>query len=223
MDLLCTQETTEASDKVSNRALSAANAYDTKLAGQPDLNHLSVVQNADIVMSLLQRYISTALLPLAGSAVTLRREMTIFTNHVFNKTESKLNQITTKTMDNVLSWLSLLLGRQKKNEFKLRNDEFITVNSDACVQSCGFMDHVRSAVMANLSGKNQENFLTEVGLAFHGYDDCQSRVLSMASRLTLHCPSLLMDHFKKYPVSATGGFALTKCDVPVHLGHQGCC
>lgn len=118
-------------------------------------------------MSLLQRYISTALLPLAGSVVTLRREMTIFTNHIFNTTESKLNQITTKIMSNILTWLSAILAKQKKNEYKLKNDDLITVNSEACIQSCAFMEHVRAAVTNNLSGKNQESFLTEVGLAFH--------------------------------------------------------
>lgn len=147
-------------------ALAAANAFDLKM-GEPNLENLGVVQSADIVMSLLQRYVSTALLPLAGSVVTLRREMTIFTNHVFNKSENKLNQITTRIMDNILAWLTTLLTRQKKTDYKLRNDDLITVNSEACVLICQFLEHVRGAVTSNLSGKNQESFLTEVGLAFH--------------------------------------------------------
>lgn len=149
-----------------DRALTAANSYDSRSA-EPDLNLLSVVHNADVVMSFLKRYVSTALLPLAGSAVTLRREMTLFTTHIFNKTEHKLNQISTKVLDNILAWLTTLLGRQKKTDYRTRNDDLITVNSDACVQCCAFLKKVLAAVNARSSGKNREHLLTEIGLAFH--------------------------------------------------------
>lgn len=52
-----------------------------------------------MIMHLWQRYISTALVPLAGSSVTVRREMVIFNNHVVVRIEGKVNAIVQRTTD----------------------------------------------------------------------------------------------------------------------------
>jgi len=51
------------------------------------------------------------------------------------------------------------------------------------------LEKVQSMAKQNLSGKNLEIFFTEIGVAFH---------------------SLLLDHLRKFPVSATGGLMLAK-------------
>jgi len=51
------------------------------------------------------------------------------------------------------------------------------------------LEKVRDAARQNLGGKNLEVFLTEIGIAFH---------------------SLLLEHLRKFPVSATGGLMLAK-------------
>ncbi|KAM0792876.1 hypothetical protein ACM66B_002639 [Microbotryomycetes sp. NB124-2] len=158
---------------------------------EPDLGPLRVIKNADIIMHLWQRYIATALVPLAGTSVTIRREMGIFNNHVSVRIEGKVNAIAQKTTDAVLSWISNLLSKQKKTDFKPRNDNeaFSKINTEPCVAVCDFLVKVRDATTAGLSGKNLEVFLTEVGVTFH---------------------TLLLEHFKKFPISATGGLMLTK-------------
>lgn len=50
-------------------------------------------------MHLWQRYISTALVPLAGTSVTVRREMGIFNNHVVVRIEGKVNSIVQRSTD----------------------------------------------------------------------------------------------------------------------------
>ncbi|KAK4049397.1 Exocyst complex component 5 [Microbotryomycetes sp. JL201] len=158
---------------------------------EPDLGPLRVIKNADIIMHLWQRYIATALVPLAGTSVTIRREMGIFNNHVSVRIEGKVNVIAQKTTDAVLSWISILLSKQKKTDFKPRNDNeaFSKINTEPCISVCDFLVKVREAATEGLSGKNLEVFLTEVGVTFH---------------------TLLLDHFKKFPISATGGLMLTK-------------
>jgi len=91
----------------------------------------------------------------------------------------------------VISWLSLQLGKQKKNDFKPRNDDlsFARVNTEPCIACCDMLEKVRDAARQNLGGKNLEVFLTEIGVAFH---------------------SLLLEHLRKFPVSATGGLMLAK-------------
>jgi exocyst complex component 5 len=71
----------------------------------------------------------------------------------------------------VLSWLAAQLAKQKKNDFKPRNDDlsFARVNTEPCVSCCETLEKVRDAAKASLSGKNLEAFLTEIGVAFHAY------------------------------------------------------
>lgn len=51
------------------------------------------------------------------------------------------------------------------------------------------LETVLDAAKQNLSGKNLEVFLTEIGVAFH---------------------SLLLEHLRKFPVNDTGGIILAK-------------
>ncbi|KDE05767.1 hypothetical protein MVLG_03858 [Microbotryum lychnidis-dioicae p1A1 Lamole] len=164
-------------------------SYDAKT--EPDLGPMSVCRLADMIMHLWQRYIATALVPLAGTSVTVRREMNIFNNHVSVRIEQKINTIVQRTTDGIVSWLSHLLSKQKKLDFKPRNDNeaFSKINTEPCLLVCDFLVKVREAAVASLSGRNCEVFLTEVGVTFH---------------------TLLLEHLKKFPISATGGLMLTK-------------
>ncbi|KAM0751654.1 Sec10-domain-containing protein [Meredithblackwellia eburnea MCA 4105] len=170
-------------------ALHTISLYDSK--SEPDLGPIKVIRLADMIMHLWQRYISTALVPLAGSSVTVRREMTIFNNHVVVRIEGKVNAIVQRTMDSIVTWLTILLAKQKKLDFKPKNDDmaFARINTEPCLLVCDFLVKVREAAVASLSGRNVEVFLTELGVTFH---------------------TLLLDHLKKFPISATGGLMLTK-------------
>lgn len=81
-------------------ALHQISLYDAK--SEPDLAPLSVIRTADMIMQLWQRYIATALVPLAGSSVTVRREMGIFNNHVVVRIEGKVNDIVQRSTDGKL-------------------------------------------------------------------------------------------------------------------------
>ena len=71
---------------------------------------------------------------------------------------------------------------------------------------CETLEKVRDAAKENLSGKNLEVFLTEIGTAFLGY----ASPTLLSSRLLIRVYSLLLEHLKKFPVSATGGLMLAK-------------
>ncbi|GAA5978973.1 hypothetical protein JCM10908_002753 [Rhodotorula pacifica] len=158
---------------------------------EPDLSPLLVIRQADMIMHLWQKYISTALVPLAGTSVTVRREMGIFNNHVRVRIEGKVNSIVQRCLDAIVNYLSTVLGKQKKGDFKPKNDElaFARLNTEPCLLACDFLGKVREVTNEALTGRNAEVFLTEVGVTFH---------------------SLLLEHLKKFPVSAIGGLMLTK-------------
>lgn len=69
----------------------------------------------------------------------------------------------------IISYLSLLLAKQKKADFKPKNDDiaFARLNTEPCLLACDFLAKVREAALGALSGRNAEIFLTEVGVTFH--------------------------------------------------------
>lgn len=164
-------------------------AADSK--SEPTLQPLTIIRSIDLICHLWQQYVNIALLPLASSSVTIRRELVVFNNQTINRLESGANSLLQRVTDTIVSWLSLQLTKQKKNDFKPRNDDlsFARVNTEPCIACCETLEKVRDAANQNLSGKNLEVFLTEVGVAFH---------------------SLLLEHLRKFPVSATGGLMLAK-------------
>ncbi|THV08349.1 exocyst complex component Sec10 [Dendrothele bispora CBS 962.96] len=164
-------------------------AADTK--SEPNLQPMSVLRSVDLICHLWQQYVNTALLPLASSSVTIRREMVVFNNQTVSRLDGGANHLMQKLADNIVAWLSLQLTKQKRNDFKPRNDDlsFARVNTEPCVACCDMLEKVRDSAKASLSGKNLEIFLTEVGVTFH---------------------SLLLEHLRKFPVSPTGGLMLAK-------------
>ncbi|KAF8514881.1 exocyst complex component Sec10 [Hysterangium stoloniferum] len=170
-------------------SLTRLETRDPKL--EPDLSPLSTLRTADMVCHLWQQYVNIALMPLSSSSVTIRREMVIFNNQTISRVEGCANALLQRVTDSVISWLTVQLNKQKRNDFKPRNDDlsFARVNTEPCEACCETMEKVRDAAKLNLTGKNLEVFLTEVGVTFH---------------------TLLLDHLKRFPVSATGGLMLAK-------------
>ncbi|CAE6391420.1 Exocyst complex component SEC10 [Rhizoctonia solani AG-1 IB] len=157
----------------------------------PDLSGLAIIRCTDLICHLWQQYINIALLPLASSSVTLRREMSIFSSQTISRIEGATNTLMQKIIDAVLVHLASQLSKQKKNDFKPRNDDlsFARVNTDPCTACCEMLDKFRDAAKENTSGKNLEYLLTEVGTSFH---------------------SLLLEHLRKFSVNETGGIMLAK-------------
>ncbi|CBQ67730.1 related to exocyst complex 100 kDa component [Sporisorium reilianum SRZ2] len=249
-------------------ALAAATAQDIRGTTVPDpCAAMALVRSVELILSLWQHYVNTALLPLASTSVTSRREMMIFNNHNLLRVEGKCDALMQKVADNIVGFLANRLATQKKNDFTPKNDDlaFARQNTEPCVACSEALEKVQQAARANLSlsssrmltstsgtinvrgspktaqrpgssrairgaasmdgsegagarvswadadangdaggdddddddeqhrrshlSRNAETFLTEIGVAFHG---------------------LLLDHLRKYTVSAAGGIMLTK-------------
>jgi hypothetical protein len=173
-------------------ALTHATSLDARGTVMPTLRDLNVVRQAELILQLWQHYINTALLPLASSSVTFRREMTLYNSHLLLRVEGKCDAVVQKVTDNVINYLAGRLSTQKKNDFTPKNDElaFSRINTDPCLAIVDALEKVEQTARTGLGpGKNCEQFLTEIGVAFHG---------------------LLLDHLRKFTISAAGGIMLTK-------------
>lgn len=110
--------------------------------------------------------------------------MVIFNNQTVSRIEGAANALLNRLTDckyklyyiyfpklsfvtAIVAYLSAQLVKQKKTDFRPRNDELSFVNTEPCDACCVFLAKVRDAAKKNLSGKNLEAFLTEIGVSFN--------------------------------------------------------
>jgi hypothetical protein len=80
-----------------SRATARLDNADTKL--EVDLSPLSVLKPVDQLCHLWQRYTATAISPLAGPSVLIRREMGTSNSHTLVRLEGKVNSVIQKAVD----------------------------------------------------------------------------------------------------------------------------
>ncbi|KAL2914341.1 Exocyst complex component 5 [Polyrhizophydium stewartii] len=164
-------------------------AADTKV--EPDLGHLQIAKTTTRVLQIFQLQFQTQLLPLLAGSPALHREMILFKNELFSSLEQKVNALLQGKIAVASAWLEVLLSRQKKTDFKPR-DDIVAVNTLAtpvCNQIVEYVRRIKDEAEESLDGENLEAYLTEIGVSLH---------------------SLLLDHFRRFPVSYAGGLVLTK-------------
>lgn len=66
---------------------------------EPNLQPLSVLKSVDLICHLWQQYVNTAILPLASSTVTIRREMVVFNNQAVSRLEGGVNHLIHRATD----------------------------------------------------------------------------------------------------------------------------
>ncbi|ORX98920.1 exocyst complex component Sec10 [Basidiobolus meristosporus CBS 931.73] len=158
---------------------------------EPDLKWLETLQLASSLIHLIQNHFQTIVMPLLTSSASIYRDAITYKNNFMTSLESKLNGIIQKTIDVIGAWLNTILSRQKKNDFRLRDDdiEFIGMATQPCTQCIDFLKRTCTVANRTLDGHNLEMFLLEVGVNFYG---------------------LLLAHFKKFTVNALGGLVVSK-------------
>ncbi|CAD6890336.1 unnamed protein product [Tilletia laevis] len=179
-------------DTALESAVALVTSQETRGLQLPDISTpLVVIRQAGLFAELWSQYVNMAVLPLAATSVTTRREMIIFNSGHATRVESKCDEILQRVTDNIVAYLAARLATQKRTDYNPKNDDFAftRMNTEPCSACIEALSKVQTAARANLSGKNAEVFLSEVGVTFH---------------------SLMLDHLKKFAVSATGGLMLTK-------------
>lgn len=158
---------------------------------EPDLSHLPKIRPAVTITSMMHRFITTVLIRLAEGNTTVRRGMEAQTKVGIEGIEKKTNSIMKSAMDVVINWTSKsLANNQKKTDFRPKDEGIIdSLQSSTCLGICTFLDRVAVLAKQTIDGQNLEVFSSELALAIHG---------------------LLFEHFKKFPVNATGGLMVTK-------------
>ncbi|KAJ3252097.1 Exocyst complex component 5, partial [Borealophlyctis nickersoniae] len=153
----------------------------------PDLTTpLSIVHVSTHILQLLQIHFQKSILPAITLSPTTHRDMVVYKNDFMSAVEYRLNVLLQKVIDAVTNWLAALLAKQKKFDYRPKEEGGVGISVTACAD---FLLKVNEAAKKYLDGENGEIFLTEIGVSFH---------------------SMLLDHYKKFTVSHTGGLILSK-------------
>lgn len=66
---------------------------------EPSLQPLAILHGVDLISYLWQQYVNVALLPLASTSVTVRREMVVFNNQTISRIEGAVNHVLQRMID----------------------------------------------------------------------------------------------------------------------------
>ncbi|KAF8977784.1 Exocyst complex component 5 [Entomortierella lignicola] len=176
-------------DAALDSALEDLSAMDPKIP--PDLKPIKRVKLVGGIVHLLQAHFQTTILTLTVPSPQVYRETVIQKNKLMANIEAKANATIQKEIDVILAWLETCLSRQRRTDFKPKDDEIDLTGlaTKPCMDCCEFLRRMYESVRKDIDGKNIEMFCTEIGIGFHG---------------------MLLEHFKKFQISPVGGVLLTK-------------
>ncbi|KAF2754072.1 exocyst complex component Sec10 [Pseudovirgaria hyperparasitica] len=159
----------------------------------PDYSYFNTLRSAIGVLHLLSTSVQTVLLPLASSSTMIRRDIEKNTLNTTTTLESKISTILHRTIDSALNYITKLLAQQKKNDFRPKDDDAVAValssETTTCQAITTFLSKTSLLATSALSGRNLSVFLTE---------------------LVIGVRSLLLEHFRRFTISLTGGLVLSR-------------
>jgi hypothetical protein len=173
-------------------ALSAAHYQATVLENsktEPDLSYLPDIRPAITITAMMDRFITTVLIRLAESSATVRRNMEAQKKMAMDTIEKKTNEIVKVSIDVIANWVSKSLASQKKQDFRPKDGELESLQTQTCLTICTFLGRVTKNAGQTIDGQNAEKFFSELALSIL---------------------KLLFEHFKKFQVNATGGLMVTQ-------------
>jgi hypothetical protein len=156
---------------------------------EPDMTYLPSIRPAVTITNVMDRFISTVLIRLAESNTTVRRNMEAQKRVAIDSIEQKTNDIMKSTVAVVSNWVVKSLYGQKKLDFRPRDGELDSLQTQTCQTICTFLARVNGQARLAVDGHNLEMFSSELALALL---------------------KLLFEHFKKFQVNATGGLMVTQ-------------
>ncbi|TPX51291.1 hypothetical protein SeMB42_g00272 [Synchytrium endobioticum] len=172
--------------------MEAAFPHDSKITSEPDVRSLALVAVANQVLQLLQLHFQNFILPLVMNFPAVHRDLVVVKNHYMSSVEARLNKLLEKQIDVIQKWIDLLLSKQKRTDYRPKDDG-AAANVPSVTQPCqGICDYLRKVcgqASKCLTRDNSDLFLGEIGTELH---------------------QMLLEHVKKFSISMSGGLTLAK-------------
>lgn len=156
---------------------------------EPDLSYLPATRPAIAITAIMDRFITTVLIRLAEANTTVRRSMEAQKKVTMDSIEKKANNVMRVSIDVIANWTSKLLSSQRKQDFRPRDGELESLQTPTCQTLCTFLARASRQAAQAVDGQNADKFFSELAMAIL---------------------RLLLDHFKKFQVNATGGLMVAQ-------------
>ncbi|TPX36908.1 hypothetical protein SmJEL517_g00874 [Synchytrium microbalum] len=166
--------------------------HDSKMSNEPDLRSLGLVFVANQVLQLFQLHFQNSILPVVMNSPAVHRDLVVVKNEYMASVESRLNSLLQKQIDVIERWIDILLGRQKKTDFRPKDElsaASVVQATQPCQIVCDFLRKVYFQASKCLNRDNSDLFLGEIGIELH---------------------QMLLEHIRKFTISSSGGMALAK-------------
>jgi hypothetical protein len=98
---------------------------------EPDFKSLSIIQLCNTCVHLLQNFFQTSVSPLVSPQPSLYRELLVNKNEFTTSLESKLSFVLQKAYDSTISWLEVIVAKQKKFDFRPKDTDLAVIASSA--------------------------------------------------------------------------------------------
>eukprot|EP00158_Paraphelidium_tribonemae_P008359 Partr_v1_DN28561_c0_g1_i1_m72873 putative exocyst complex component len=96
-------------------------SYDAKL--QPDMRFLEVVSSTNLVVHALQQHFQAEVVPLIATQPTIHSQLMVKKNEMMQSFEFKVDHIIQKIMAGIIGWISQILSKQKKFDYRPKETE----------------------------------------------------------------------------------------------------
>lgn len=154
-----------------------------------DLSFLKYISTATEMISIVSAYIKSIVLPLLQSSPAMKQKVVTLSNAYFRKCELLMNLLIVETAGMLNQKFTQVLGKQKRKDFLSKSQDFLDQDTETTTELVTVLSNIYSQSSLYLKNGNLHSFLAKTG------DNLFYQ---------------LLNHYKKFQVSSTGGVIVTK-------------
>ncbi|KAJ9072166.1 Exocyst complex component 5 [Entomophthora muscae] len=179
-------------DRILQRALSDIQQRESRpLDADEVARTFQTVAAIHQVMELIQNHFQFAVLPLVSASPPDYRELVLKKNSLLANLETLINKMLQIEISSILKCVGQILATQPRTTFKIKDDDVdfavLSMATETCTRCIEVLRKVLNAAQEHFTNENLTSLVMEIGISLH---------------------SLLLDHFKKFTVSLSGGLLL---------------
>ncbi|KAJ3356337.1 Exocyst complex component 5 [Kappamyces sp. JEL0680] len=134
------------------------------LKSEPEFGFFRSIKVSHQVIQMIQLHFQTYESEIIVVSPNVHREMLMAKNELVSVVESKLNGIVQRRITSILSWIELILSKQKKSDYNMKDGLLEnTVSTATCNEITGFLRHVTDEGFDSLDEQNRESYFLEIG------------------------------------------------------------
>ena len=154
-----------------------------------DISFLKYVSKSTEMISIISTYIKSVVLPLLQNSPSIKRKVISLANAYFKRCELLINLLIEETVKLFTQKFIHILSKQKRKDFLSKSQDFLDQDTETTTELVSILNQMYAQSVLHLKNDNIKAFLAKVGDSL--FDQ-------------------LLNHYKKFQVSSTGGVIVTK-------------